>query len=88
MMKCDKLLSCAGISSRSAVKRSHDSSTKFSSDPNQHPPSKAGHAPKREPLHSSTKTSKSVMKHGSKTIKISSAKPTDMVGVFPFFLLL
>lgn len=86
-MKCDKLLSCAGISSRSAEKRSHDCSAKFSSDPKQHPPSKAGHTPKHEPLHSSTKTSKSVMKHGSKTIKSPSGKPTDMVGDFPFFLL-
>ncbi|XP_071360149.1 zinc finger protein 638-like isoform X2 [Trachinotus anak] len=67
----------SGGSSRSAVKRPHNDSTKFSSDISRHPSSKAGHTSKHGLSQSNTKTVRSGTKTGAKTPKNTSAKATD-----------
>lgn len=61
-------------------KRPHDYVTKSSGAESHHPPAKVGHSARHEPL----PASKGVVKPKSKTVKLSSAKAANPVGVFVF----
>lgn len=60
-------------------KRPHDY-VKSPGAEDHHPPAKVGHSSRHEPL----PASKGVVKPKSKTIKLSSAKAANLVGVFIF----
>ncbi|XP_074540902.1 uncharacterized protein LOC141801656 isoform X2 [Halichoeres trimaculatus] len=68
-----------GGASHSGLKRTHDESTKFSTDASRHPSSssRAGHGSKHGPSQSSTKTAKSGTKPGVKATKTASGKAAD-----------
>nr|XP_046255786.1 zinc finger protein 638-like isoform X2 [Scatophagus argus] len=68
-----------GGSSHSSLKRLHDDSAKFPSDASRRPSShpKTGQSSKRGALHSSTRSVKSMLKPGIRTIKTASAKAAD-----------
>lgn len=61
-------------------KRPHDFVTKSPGAESHHPPAKVSHSTRHEPL----PASKGVVKPKNKTIKLSSAKAANPVGVFLF----
>lgn len=63
-------------------KRPHDYVSKSPGAESHHPPAKVGHSARHEPL----PASKDVVKPKSKTVKLSSAKAANLVGVFFLFL--
>lgn len=61
-------------------KRPYDYVSKSPGAESHHPPAKVGHSARHEPL----PASKDVVKPKSKTVKLSSAKAANLVGVFFF----